>query len=45
MTTAMFAKNEKTISEPLDQAILALIVSPKLAQQTTAIGTLFWKTR
>ena len=34
MTTAM-------LLERLDQAILAVIDSPKLTQQTTAIGTLF----
>jgi hypothetical protein len=32
---------KKKILERLDQAILEVIDSPKLTQQTTAIGTLF----
>jgi len=34
-------KNEKTLLERLDQAILDVIDNPPKTQQTTAIGTLF----
>ena len=34
-------KNEEKLLERLDQAILDVIDNPQIAQQTTAIGTLF----
>jgi hypothetical protein len=37
-------KNEKTLLERLDQAILAVIDNPEKTRQTTAIGTLFCQT-
>jgi hypothetical protein len=49
LTTALYQKRclkkrkrkMKKILERLDQAILEVIDSPQLTQQTTAIGTLF----
>ncbi len=36
--------NEEKLLERLDQAILDDTDNPEKTQQTTAIGTLFWKT-